>query len=315
MKILKFLLLSIVLVSNLLVYSQARKPTIMVVPSDNWCYTNNYIMEHDIHGRLVTIPNYQRALIESSELHLVISKINEMMAERGFPLKSLESTIKSMDQQAAEDILLVSRSGADIIETSIDRLKTVANADIWLQISWNINQMGPRRSISFTLQGIDAYTNKQIAGASGTGPPSLSVETPVMLEEAVISHIDNFNYQLQRHFNDLFENGREIVFRVVTFSSFIGDLENEYGGYELHEIIENWVAENTVKNRFSLSQASENRMFFEQVRIPLYDQRNRAIDARSWARSLQRTLKDNYNIDSKLMTSGLGQAQLVIGER
>jgi hypothetical protein len=56
-------------------------------------------------------------------------------------------------------------------------------------------------------------------------------------------------------------------------------------------------------------------MLFEQVRIPLYDANGKATDTRRWAIGLQKMLKDKYEIASKLMTRGLGQAQLVIGEK
>jgi len=297
------------------VLSQAKKPTIMVVPSDNWCVKNNFISVFDNMGTTMKIPDYRKALQESTELLNVISKINEMMTERGFPLKNLESAMKSMQGQSAEDAMLSSKTGADVNESPIDKLKKVAKADIIMQLTWSINNTGPRRSITFNLQGIDAYTDKQIAGASGTGQPSFSAELPVLLEEAVLAHIDNFNVQLQKHFDDLFASGREVSLRIMTFSSFDGDLENEYAGKELSEIIENWVSDNTVKNRFSLSDATENTMLFEQVRIPLYDANNRPVDTRGWARDLQKMLADRYKITAKLMTRGLGQAQLVIGEK
>lgn len=303
------------LIVSVSVFSQAKKPTIMVVPSDNWCVKNNFVTVFDNMGSTIKIPDYRKALQESTELLNVISKINEMMTERGFPLKNLESAMKSMQSQTAEDAMLTSKTGADINESPIDKLKKVAKADIIMQLTWSINQTGPRRSITFNLQGIDAYTDKQIAGASGTGQPSFSAELPVLLEEAVLAHIDNFNSQLQKHFDDLFANGREVSLRITTFSSFTGDLENEYGGKELSEIIENWVSDNTVKNRFSLSDATENTMLFEQVRIPLYDMNNRPVDTRGWARDLQKMLADRYKITAKLMTRGLGQAQLVIGEK
>ncbi len=316
MKKLKGIIITLfALILSVSVFSQAKKPTIMVVPSDNWCVKNNFITVFDNMGSTIKIPDYRKALQESAELLNVISKINEMMTERGFPLKNLESAMKSMQNQSAEDAMLSSKTGADINESPIDKLKKVAKADIIMQLTWSVNQTGPRRSITFNLQGIDAYTDKQIAGASGTGQPSFSAELPVLLEEAVLAHIDNFNAQLQKHFDDLFANGREVSLRITTFSSFNGDLENEYGGIELSEIIENWVSDNTVKNRFSLSDATENTMLFEQVRIPLYDANNRPVDTRGWARDLQKMLADRYRITAKLMTRGLGQAQLVIGEK
>lgn len=309
------LIIALSILSSNTGFSQAKKPTLMVVPSDVWCTKNGYMADFDNQGTKFKIPDYKKAFQENSDLLLAVSKINELMAERGFPLKNLESSLKSLQDQAAEDAMLTSKSGADINETPIDVLKKVARADIWIQMTWTVNQTGPKKSITFVLQGLDAYTDKQVAGASGTGTPSFTAEFPVLLEEAVISHIDNFNAQLVKHFDDLFANGREVILRIKTFSSFSGDLESEYGGEELGTIIEDWLAANTVQGRFGTTDATESMMLFEQVRIPLYDANGRAVDARSWARGLQKMLKDKYQIDSKLMMKGLGQAQLVIGEK
>ena len=297
------------------VFSQAKKPTIMIVPSDAWCNNNGYMMEFDNQGKAVKIPDYKKALQSNTDLLLVISKINELMAERGFPLKNLESAIKTLEGESAEDAMLTSKSGNGVSESPIDKLKKTAKADIWMQLTWSINATGPKKSITFNLQGLDAYTDKQVSGASGTGQPSFTAELPVLLEEAVLSHIDNFNSQLQKHFDDLFANGREIIVRIKKFDSFDGDLESEYEGEELGTIIENWISANTVQGRFNTTDATENMMLFEQVRIPLFDDKNKAVDARGWLKGLQKTLKDKYTIDSKLMMKGLGQAQLVIGEK
>mgnify|MGYP006893250422 CR=1 FL=1 len=83
-----------VLLCTSMVFSQAKKPTIMVVPSDAWCNTNGYMMEFDNQGTKVKIPNYKQAFQENTDLLLVISTINGLMADRGFPLKNMESAIK-----------------------------------------------------------------------------------------------------------------------------------------------------------------------------------------------------------------------------
>lgn len=297
------------------VFSQAKKPTIMVVPSDVWCSKNGYMMEFNNQGSTERFPDYKRAFQDNSDLLLVISKINELMADRGFPIDNLETELKKLQSESAEDAMLTSKSGSDASESPIDKLKKTAKADIWIQMTWTINQTGPKKSITFNIQGLDAYTGKQVAGASGTGSPSFSAELPILLEEAVLANLDNFNAQLSRHFDDLFANGREVELRIKKWDSFDGDLESEYDGEELGVIIENWVSDNTVQNRFSTSNATENMMLFEQVRIPLYDANNRAIDTRKWAVGLQKMLRDKYNITAKLMTKGLGQASLVIGEK
>lgn len=313
--ILKHLFAMVMILLSYQTFSQAKKPTIMVVPSDVWCSKNGYMMEFDNQGSVERFPDYKRAFQDNSDLLLVISKINELMADRGFPLKNLESSLKSMQSESAEDAMLTNKSGSDASESPIDKLKKTAKADIWMQVTWTINQTGPKKSITFNLQGLDAYSDKQVAGASGTGLPSFSAELPVLLEEAVLANLDNFNAQLSRHFDDLFANGREVVLRIKKWDSFAGDLESEYDGEELGVIIENWVSDNTVQNRFSTSDATENMMLFEQARIPLYDASNKAVDTRKWAGGLQKMLRDKYNITAKLMTKGLGQASLVIGEK
>src|SRR6218665_1234728 len=297
-------------------FAQAKKPTIMVVPSDVWCTKNGYMMEFDNQGTKVSIPDYKRAFQENSDLLLVISKINGMMAERGFPLKNMESAIKSLESESAENAMLTSKTGAGVAETPIDKLKKVAKADIIMQLTWTVNATGPKKSVTFNLQGLDSYTDKQIATAAGTGAPSFSAELPVLLEEAVLAHLDNFNSSLQKHFDDMFENGREIIIRVKKFDTWDGDLEKDYGGKELGSIIEDWLAKNTVKGRFSTTDATENMMLFEQVRIPLYDASGKATDARGFCKELQKFLQGApYNITNKLMTKGLGQATIVLGDK
>ena len=117
-------------------YGQAKKPTIMVVPSDNWCILNGYFMEFDNQGTKVKIPDYKKALQENTDLLAVISKINGLMADRGFPLKNMESAIKTLESESAENSMLSSKSGAAVAENPVDKLKKVAKADIIMQLTW-----------------------------------------------------------------------------------------------------------------------------------------------------------------------------------
>ena len=117
----------LVICSVLPALSQAKKPTIMVVPSDLWCNTNGYMMEFDNQGTRVKLPDYKRAMQESADLMVVISKINELMTQRGFPLKNLESSLKSLEIEDAETAMTSSRSGAEISESPIDKLKNIAD--------------------------------------------------------------------------------------------------------------------------------------------------------------------------------------------
>ena len=315
MKNIAVLILFIVL--SAAVYGQAKKPTIMVMPSDVWCQKNGFMTTYDNQGTQQSVPDYKKALQNDPDLLLVIGKINTLMTDRGFPLKNLESVIKINENQAAQDNVRTSKEGSSLAESPLDKLKKAARADIIMYLTYTVNQTGPKKSVTFNLQGIDAYTGKQIAGAQGTGEPSFSAELPSLLEEAVVAHLDNFNVQLQKHFDDLFANGREITIRVQIWDNGSGtDLETEYGGKELNEIIDEWMSKNTVQGRFSKSESSENYMFFEQVRIPLYNESGKSQDAKDFVQLLRKFLKDPpYNLSCKADMNGLGTGLLYIGEK
>ena len=297
---------------SLLAVPQAKKPTLMVVPSDLYCNQHGYMQTFSNQGQTENVPDYKRALQNDPQLLTGITVIGQMMADRGFPLKLMEQELKSLNEESAEDALLTSKSGSDIAESPVDRLKKKSKSDIILQVTWLVNRAGPKYSLTFNLQGIDAYTNKQIAACQGTGDPTFSAELPVLIEESIANHLETFTTQLQNHFNDMFENGREITLRVKKWEDSEFDLESEFDGTELSDIIEDWVSANTVKGRFNTSDATENYMYFEQVRIPLFEENQRAMDARRWTRGLINKLK-TLGVPAKLMMKGLGQATIVIG--
>ena len=297
---------------------QAKKPTLMVIPADTWCTANGYMIEMEEQGKTTRVADYETAIQKDMDLYNVITKIGELMSDQGFPLKDLSQTVKSIKQSAAEDEMTTSRTGGSTLaETPLDRLLNRAKADILIELAWKVNTVGPKHSITYTLRGLDAYTNKQIAAAQGTGAPSFSAELPVLLEEAVVEKMDGFVSQLQAHFDDLMENGREVDIDVRIFDNGSGlSFEEEYNGEELTDIIDNWMAENTVNHRYNLSDATDMVMRFEQVRIPLYRQNGRPMDTRQFVVELRKYLSATpYSITSKVVTKGLGRANLILGEK
>ena len=297
---------------------QAKKPTIMVIPSDNWCNKNGYVQTYDEMGVQKTVSDYKAALTNSMDLKLVIAKMNELMADRGFPLKDMEATLANIERQQAEEMLITSKeSGSQVAESPLDRLRRVAQADILIEISWDVTFQGPKSTLTYIMRGIDAYSNKQVAGSSGASAPTISAEPVVLLEEAVLSRIDEFNDRLQAHFEDMFTNGREVALDIRVFDNGLGiDLESEFNGMELSEIIEEWMVANTVMGRFTKLTGTETRLSYEQVRIPLYKENGAAIDTEGWARQLRKFLRaEPYNLQVKVVPSGLGRCILIIGEK
>jgi hypothetical protein len=313
----KFITTIVVALVAVSLFGQAKKPTIMVVPSDQYCISRGYTMEFDNMGTKVVLPDYKKALQNDLELKLIISKMSGIMSDRGFPLKDLEQELKNLATQGAELSMLESKNtGAGVAESPIDALKRTAKSDIIMDLSFEVKKVGPKKYITFILNGLDAYTAKNVASAAGAGQPSSAAQVEILLEEAVLAYMDEFNGRLMTFFEDAFAKGREIKVRIQMFKDVGFDLETEYDGAELSEKIEDWMAKSTVSGRFSLQDGTENFMQFEQVRIPMINEKGRAVDARGWLRDLQKYLKDDpFMMDSKLYMRGLGEAWLILGDK
>lgn len=319
----KLLLLSSALLLAAGVFAQAKKPTIMVVPSDRYCIEKGFVTKFNNQGTVVELPDYKKALQNDSDMRLAISKISGIMSDREFPLKDLEQELRNIANESAESAMLTGADGGSIVESPIDVLKRTAKADIIMDLDFSVEKTGPKNSIRFILNGLDAYTSKNVASSTGVGSPSSSAAIGLLIEEAVLSHMDEFCGRLMAHFDDMFTNGREVKVMVKLFDGCDVNLNEEYdyngNTDELGMLIEDWMYDNTVGNRYSLSDASENFQRYEQVRIPMYYERNgrqRAMDTRTFVNDLKKFLSEApFNLPSKVYMRGLGEAWVVIGEK
>ena len=307
-------LILMLLIPAIGLHAQAKKPKIMVVPSDIWCIRNGYVIDYEAFGKTKQLPDYQAAMQNNADMRAMVAAMADFMQKEDFPIASLEQELKRLESEASEEMLLESKeTGSGIAESPVDKLKTNASPDIILDLDFEKVQLGPKTQIKFNLQALDAYTSKIISGNIGQGTPSGTADLTNQLQEAVLSFKDNFLSGLMNYFNSLFTDGREIVVVVRRWSDCEIDFEEEYGDQELGELIEDYMAKNTVNGRFSTASASENRIRFEQVRIPLYDENGTAIDAHKWARGLGKFIKKTTGLQCKVVNRGLGEAAVIMG--
>lgn len=312
MKKVIFSVLTLLLTMNI-AFAQGKKPTLMILPSDNWCSQRYFMTNFDNQGTTVKIPDYKAAFQDDAELSTVISIVGGLLAECGYPVKD---SVKNLDVKQGEDNAMMSKtSGASLAESPLDVLKRKSKSDMIIQIGWSVNKEAAGKSVTFQLDAIDSYTSKRIASATGTGESADDI-VPRLLETAVKTHIPEFTQKLDNYFYELGIKGREIVLTVKKWDSWENDLETEYDGEELTDCIVEWLNQNTVGGNYNLSDATENYMLLEQVRIPIKDERGMALDARGFANQLRKYLqKEPFNITSKVITRGLGEAMIVLGEK
>lgn len=312
----KILCVILVLLCGQVFAQQEKKPTLMILPSDNWCTMRYFTQSFSNQGVKTRVPDYQRAFQEDAELREVIAKVGQLMTGLGYSLKDCEQELKAISTRQAEDNVTMSKtSGASLVESPLDMLKRRTKSDILIQIDWKVNKESNGRSVNFTIEAFDTYTSKRIATSTGNSAASNDA-LPRILEKSIQEKIKDFDRQLTKHFQQTQLQGREIVLTIRCWDSWDKDLEEEYDGEELLDCIQTWMRENTVNSAFNLSDNTENMAQFEQVRIPCFDKNGNATDARSFATSLRKYLsKPPFEITSKVMIRGLGEAILVLGEK
>jgi len=303
-------------------WSQAKKPTIMVVPADAFCERNGYVQQVEAMGAVTSNPDYARAMKENADIRVLVSAMADFMAKNDFPIQSLEQELKRIQTESAEMAMMTGKTGSEFSETPLERLRRTARADIILDLDYEIHRVGPRRQVSFNLQAVDAYSSKIISGNTGVSSDSVAPLTS-LLEECVLSFKDNFLSGLQHYFDDLFANGREISVTILRYDNcpfdFDEDIEIDGEDWELTEWVEEWFQDNTVNGRFTNPTSSANMMRFTQVRIPLYAQNRRgrdvAIDADDFVKPLVRELKKVLNVPVGATPRGLGDVWITIGDK
>lgn len=293
---------------------KAMKPTIMVVPEKAWCLNNGYVQADNPN-----VVDYALAL-RSDDVLNVVTEMGKIMAERGFPLKLLSSTLESLQTEQAMDIALVSKGDGEIVEDDLDKLTRVAGADILVNIAFTRTQRGPRNMIEFRVTSVDAATNKQIGGETGVSSAS-GVPVTVLLQESVLSFIDNFTSGIQRHFQDIVDNGREgnIIFKIASDCPLNFESEVEYNGEtgELCDLIDYWMNENAVNGSFSQNGKTRVRLSYEQVRFPLFAKgkfggKPRAINADGFIKPIGSFLSQ-FGVSVSTAPSGIGKVYVVLG--
>jgi hypothetical protein len=312
------LLFVFIFIFSITTNSQVKKPSLMILPSDNWCIQRYFYSEFKNSGTPMKVPDYKRAFQEDQELGQVISKVGSLMVENGFPLKDAETEIRNYEKQVNIDDAISNGKGENELSRNLlDRIINSSKSDILVQIWWRINKVSnTEKEINFTIEAIDAYTAKRISASTGSAIANSSKPVSQILIEEVQNKVPLFSNQIQSHFDNLFQNGREVKLQIKVFKDWSNNLDTDFDNKPLNQVIEEWLQSNCVKSKFNISNYTENSMNVEEARIPLLDASGRGVDARSFLRNLQDYLKKQpFNIPAKLISGGLGEATLILGDK
>ena len=307
----RFIFILLVLISALIETDaqdvKATQPTIMIFPSDALVKKLGHLKRVEIDGRKRTFQDYEQLFIDESEFRLAVSQIQERFADKGFPLKDLEFSLKKINTQEAFD---------EVENIELD-LKSIllksAQPDIYLDLDYFYTGSGLSKKLGFNLRAIDAYTLKAVATASNSGSATLNNNLTENLVEQVENNIENLQSLMQKHFSDLRENGREISLRInVEKGAPIRDFRRERCSKKPYtRIFQDYIKRNTKKGAHHLDANSAKEVRYDVIRIPLFDAEGYPMGAAEWAYQFSEYLSDTCDVTVIDISSKLGEAHLL----
>lgn len=299
--------------SNTVNVTQQQKPAMLVIPSDQLLQQFGKLKQQEALGKTLQVRDYNGYLLTDQDSKFIISTIQSAFIQMGYPLNDLEQTLKSINEQEMLDAIDGIQKDAKTI------LLTTAKPDIILELDYNIvtdrSSRDFKKSLTYTLRAIDAFSNKVVATIQQTNFEGNSkTATPAtLMESALAKDTKGFTQQINNHFNTIIETGRDITLRVTIDNGVNLTMSDEcLDGDTYSDFIIDWVKVNTLLGAYNMNRNTETEMYFTNVKIKTLNDNGTQYSAYDFARELSRALNKGCGIKSRNTTQGLGMATISI---
>lgn len=290
---------------------QTQKPTMLVLPSDQLMQRFGCIRTEVSLGKQLQVRDYNSYLLTDPDAKFIIASIQSAFIEFGYPLNDLEQTLKSINNQEMVDEV------SGIKKDSKTILLTNARPDIILELDYDMTTDRSSRdyskSLTYTLRAIDAFSNKVVATIQAASVKNAKGNTATMMGEAIQKNSKDFTKQINKHFDDLIANGRDITMRVMIDANESFTMSDEsIDGDTYADFILDYMKVNTLMGTYNLQRNTDTEMYFANVRIKTLNDNGTQYSAYDFARELSKALNKECGVKSKNVTQGLGDAMIII---
>ena len=251
----------------------ANKPTIMILPDEDWCKAHRYVMNDD-----PTTVDYSKALADVNMKDLIYEFTNFMANTAGYKVEDLASALKDYRNEkawaAADEIDDGEGSGGGAREA----LASVASADFTIEFYPEVRYEAGKQYVVFRIKATDVSTNKPFYSISAQGTATYGNGQMVnQLKEAILNVKDEFLGSLQSTFVDMSKKGREIRITIQRKPSCPINFAKRYDGAPLSEYIEDWLQSKVQTPGFTADKNTANKLQFKQIYIPLYREKKNHV--------------------------------------
>jgi hypothetical protein len=167
------------------------------------------------------------------------------------------------------------------------------------------------KNISYTLNALDAYTNKVVATMTASNIKGES--TTETIQNDIKEQMPKFQQDITDYFSDILTRGRDITVRVVMEEGCVLSLSNEsIEGDTYADWIIDYIKGHTVKGAYKLQRNTDNELYFVNCRIKLLNEDGTQYGVYDWTRDLQKNLRKNLGLKCKNKAQGLGEVIISI---
>lgn len=203
-------------------------------------------------------------LDENPYIRTAVSKVKEAFDQRGWSTVDFVANLRAAQANAAFTVDRQSNFKSDLLTTS--------GADFYVQVDVQLTTDETGTNTVLNLTAFETHTGASFSNKTGTSK-FVSNDYEKLISKAFDRIQEEFLNTLMVKTDEIREIGRATIveFNLDENATIDFDSVLDSGEY-LNELIEDWISTNAYKGRANLTGILDNKMLFDEVRIPLYDQ-------------------------------------------
>ena len=167
------------------------------------------------------------------------------------------------------------------------------------------------KNVSYTLNAIDAYTNKVVSSTTASNIKGTS--TTETIQKDIEGKLPALMNDITDYFSDILKRGRDITVRVAVESGSNTKLSDEsINGDVYSDWIVDYVKTHTIKGAYKMQRNTNVEMYFVNCRIKLLNDDGTQYGVYDWARDFSKSIRTNLGLKVQNKSQGLGEVLLVV---
>lgn len=227
----------------------------------------------------------RKILDDNPYIRTAVSKIKEAFDLRGWSTVDFAANLRAAQSNMAFT--------SDRQSNFKSELLTGSGADFYVQVDVQKVEDSDGTNITLNVTAFETHTGMSFSNKTATSGKFQTNDYEKLISRAFDKIQEEFLNILMTKTDEIREIGRAtiITFNLNEETSMDFDTSVQTGE-TLNELIEEWIYANAYKGRANIAGVIENKMIFDEVRIPLMDQEtNRPYNPNKFASEIVKFLK------------------------